>query len=51
MQTKKNARLLFERRESRLSVIAWQLLALQVCKFKDPLHAPLRAAEHIRDAK
>lgn len=38
-------------RESRLSVIAWQLLALQVCKFKDPLYASLRAAEHIRDAK
>lgn len=38
-------------RESRLSVIAWLLLALQVCKFKDPLYASLGAAEHIRDAK
>lgn len=38
-------------RESRLSVIAWQLLALLVCKFKDPVYASLRAAEHIRDAK
>lgn len=39
------------RRESSLSVNAWQPLALQEWKFKEAQRASLRAAEHIRDAK